>query len=92
MGASAIGAALGQVLPFDLTGIDFCMTALFITILVDQWEKQKEHFEPIAGGVVSVLCLLLFGKQTFILPALLFVSGLILLYGQLHQTEREGNA
>lgn len=89
MGASVIGAALGQVIPFDLTGIDFCMTALFITILVDQWEKQKEHFAPIAGGVVGVLCLLVFGKQTFILPALLLVSGLILLYEQMHKTGKE---
>ena len=92
LGASVIGAVLGQVLPFDLTGIDFCMTALFITILVDQWDKRKSHFEPIAGGLVGVLCLLVFGKQSFILPALLLVSGLILLRGQPRKTGKEGSA
>ncbi len=33
---SVLGAILGQVIPFDLTGIDFSMTALFVVILVDQ--------------------------------------------------------
>ena len=39
---SVAGAALGQVLPFDMTGIDFAMTALFVTIFVDQWERSEE--------------------------------------------------
>ena len=30
------GALLGQLIPFDFEGVDFCMTALFVTILIDQ--------------------------------------------------------
>ena len=81
MTGAVLGGILGQIIPFDLTGIDFCMTALFI-ILIDQWEKQKSHLEPVAGGAVGILCLCLFGKQNFILPALLMVSGILVLCGQ----------
>ena len=33
----------GLVFPFDLTGLDFCMTALFLIIFIDQWEKAEKH-------------------------------------------------
>ena len=36
---TVVGGVLGQIIPFDLAGIDFCMTALFIIIFIDQWEK-----------------------------------------------------
>lgn len=38
---SVIGSVLGQLIPFDLEGIDFCMTALFLIIFTDQWEKAQ---------------------------------------------------
>ncbi len=38
---SVIGSILGQLIPFDLEGIDFCMTALFLIIFTDQWEKAQ---------------------------------------------------
>lgn len=38
---SVLGGILGQIVPFDLTGLDFCMTALFLIIFIDQWEKQR---------------------------------------------------
>ena len=48
---SVTGAALGSVLPFDLTGIDFAMTALFVVIFVDQWRAAKSHLPAVAGLV-----------------------------------------
>ena len=39
-----MGGLIGQLIPFELTGIDFCMTALFIIIFIDQWEKADKHF------------------------------------------------
>lgn len=38
------GGVLGSLIPFELEGIDFCMTALFVIIFIDQWEKAKDHF------------------------------------------------
>lgn len=40
---SVLGGILGQIIPFDLTGLDFCMTALFLIIFIDQWEKAEKH-------------------------------------------------
>ena len=77
---SVIGGILGQIIPFDLTGIDFCMTALFLIIFIDQWEKAKKHTPALTSLGIGVICLLIFGENRFMLPALLIVSALLLLF------------
>lgn len=70
---SVLGALLGQVIPFDFTGIDFAMTALFVVILMNQiMSAPKENWRAgLIGIVAAVLCLLIFGADNFLLPALL---------------------
>lgn len=80
MVGSVLGGILGQIIPFDLTGIDFCMTALFLIIFIDQWEKAKKHSPALTGLGIGILCLLIFGENRFMLPALLIVSALLLLF------------
>ena len=77
---SVLGGILGQIIPFDLTGIDFCMTALFLIIFIDQWEKAEKHTPALTGLGIGVICLLIFGENSFMLPALLIVSALLLLF------------
>lgn len=72
------GVILGQVIPFDLKGIDFCMTALFIIIFIDQWEKADNHLPALAGLAVALICLITIGERSFILPSLLIISGMLL--------------
>ena len=76
---SVAGGMIGQLIPFELEGIDFCMTALFVIIFIDQWKKNKNHLPAILGLTVSVVCLILFGQDRFMLPALIVVSGILLL-------------
>lgn len=71
---SVIGAALGAVLPFDSTGIDFAMTALFVVIFVEQWEKERQHLPALTGVGVSVLCRVIFGAGGFLIPAMLGIT------------------
>ena len=71
---SVLGAVVGQLLPFSTDGIDFCMTALFVVIFLDQWEKSTRHFPALLGLSVGIICLLIFGEGQFMLPALLIVS------------------
>lgn len=78
---TGFGALLGNVLPIELEGIDFCMTALFVTICIDQWEKASEHLPALSGLVIGVLCLIVFGKGSFMLPALLLTSALLIVVG-----------
>ena len=80
MVGSILGGILGQIIPFDLTGIDFCMTALFLIIFIDQWEKAKKHTPALTGLGIGVICLLIFGENHFMLPALLIVSAILLLF------------
>lgn len=75
------GGLVGALIPFELEGIDFCMTALFVIIFIDQWEKAKQHHPALLGIGVGILCLFIFGQQYFMLPALLIVSGILLFIG-----------
>ena len=75
---SVVGAALGQVLPLDMTGIDFAMTALFVTIFVDQWREAKSHLPAVMGLISSVICLQIFGGSNFILTSLIITVTILM--------------
>lgn len=87
---TVLGGVIGQLLPFDLEGIDFCMTALFVIIFIDQWEKSKNHFPAAAGLIIAIICLFVFGQMAFILPALIFVSGILMFWSGKQQKEGRG--
>lgn len=74
---SVLGAGIGQVLPFDTTGIDFAMTALFVVIYIEQWLGAKNKFPAILGMSFAILSLVLFGRQNFLLPALVGTVGVL---------------
>ena len=67
---SVVGSLLGTVLPFDSAGIDFSLTALFITVVVEQWLTASDHAPALIGIGASVVCLLLFGPDSFLLPSM----------------------
>lgn len=87
MAATVAGAVLGQLIPFELEGIDFCMTALFVIIFMDQWKKASSHIPALAGLTCGIVCLLIFGQSSFILPALLLVSGILFFAGRKETAE-----
>lgn len=68
---STLGGLAGQYITFDSTGIDFSMTALFVVIVIEQWQEKEAHMSAIIGAVCGIVFLLLFGADRFILPALL---------------------
>ena len=76
---SVIGALAGSYITFDSTGIDFSMTALFVVIVVEQWQEQKSHFPAILGAVSGIAWLLLLGSDSFIVPALCTCMAILLL-------------
>ena len=85
---SVIGALAGSYITFDSTGIDFSMTALFIVIVVEQWQETKSHFPALLGAVCGILWLILLGPDRFILPALCScVVMLLLMRGKISCTE-----
>lgn len=77
-----LGAVAGSLLKFNTTGIDFVMTALFIVIMVEQWESSKNHLPVLIGIGVSAVCLLLFGKDLFILPSMISILAIVTIFRQ----------
>lgn len=71
---SVIGAAAGAALSFDSAGIDFAMTALFVVIFVEQWEKTKQHLPAVSGVVISIVCRVCFGASSFLIPSMLGIT------------------
>lgn len=81
---SVIGALLGQVLPFDFTGIDFSMTALFVVILLDQVLAHPKAAGrcAVTGLLAGVICLFIFGSGNFLLPALIITVLFVTAFAQ----------
>ena len=76
---SVIGALAGSHIPFNSTGIDFSMTALFVVIVVEQWQEQKSHFPALLGSASGIVWLLVLGPDRFILPALCTCMAVLIL-------------
>ena len=68
---STMGALFGTMINFSTEGIDFVMTSMFTVIFIEQWQKDKSHFSAIAGLGISALCLVVFGKDNFIIPSMI---------------------
>ncbi len=77
---SAMGSLIGSAITFDTAGIDFAMTALFVTIFVEQWLTSKEHRPALIGIGASVLCLLVFGSERFLIPAMIAIAVLLTVF------------
>lgn len=76
---SVLGSLVGTLFPFDTAGIDFSMTALFVTVFVEQWLTTKNHWPAIIGLAASVLCLVIFGADNFLLPTMITITLALLL-------------
>ena len=75
---SVIGGAVGRMITFDTTGIDFALTALFVTIFVDQWRSAADHGPALVGVISSVVCLMIFGSGNFLIPAMICITACLL--------------
>lgn len=90
---SILGNLLGGVLPFSTKGIEFSMTALFIASFTEQWLSAKSfsHRLPaIIGIVCSLGCLLLFGPDRFLIPAMFLITLLLTLFRKLLSKKEDG--
>lgn len=75
---SVIGAFIGGALPFDSTGIDFSLTALFLVIFTDQWRENRNHLFAILGVVITLVCRLIFGNSNFLIPSMIVLTAALL--------------
>ncbi|MGI6229804.1 MAG: AzlC family ABC transporter permease [Tractidigestivibacter sp.] len=92
---SALGALFGSLITFDTTGLEFVMTTMFAVIFFEQWRKDSEaaggeglglahalrcHAAELIGLGCSLLCLLVFGPDSFIVPSMICMLVLLLVF------------
>jgi len=75
---SIIGSLAGTLLPISTEGIDFSLTALFLVVVTDQWLKNKNHFPALVGIIITLLCLLLFGTGSFLIPSMVLIAAVLI--------------
>lgn len=76
IGAS-LGGIFGSLLTFNTRGLDFVLTAMFVVIFLEQWLKQENRSAAYIGFGMSLLCLLTFGSERFIIPTMIGILGML---------------
>lgn len=85
---STLGGLLGNLIRFNTEGLSFVMTAMFAVIFLDQWLKEKRHISSVIGIGISLVCLIVFGKDSFMIPTMLCI--VVLLTAFRKPIERKG--
>ena len=71
---SVLGSLLGAALPFSSAGIEFSMAALFIASFTEQWITNRNHLPALTGLFSTLLCLVVFGTERFLIPSMLLIT------------------
>ncbi len=82
------GGLIGSFITFKLYGLDFVMTSLFVVIFLEQWLKEKKHYTAVIGLFSSVVCLVLFGAEDFLIPTMVCIVGFLTIFRR--PIEKEG--
>lgn len=83
---TVLGSLAGSLIPINYEGIDFVLTALFVTIFVEQWLSVKDHRPAVIGAASTALCLWIFGQDVFLIPSMALIA---ILLTQMHKTGKE---
>lgn len=86
---TALGVLVGSLISFNTEGIDFALTALFVTVFLEQWLTAKKYIPALIGVVVSLVCLLIFGSESFLIPSMLIIALLLCLYKEKEKGEKQ---
>ena len=76
---TVLGSLAGTLLPINYEGVDFALTALFVTIFVEQWLSTKKHGPAIVGVAATVICLIVFGADVFLIPSMAVIAASLIL-------------
>ena len=70
---TSLGGIFGSIVRFNTEGLDFVMTAMFVVIFLEQWKKENNHLSSILGLVLPIVCLVIFGASSFMIPAMIAI-------------------
>lgn len=72
-----LGNFIGTNIEFNSAGIEFAMTAIFVTVFVEQWKSAKNHVPAIIGVLSTAVCLAVFGSENFLVPSMICITLLL---------------
>jgi len=70
----SLGHLVGSYIPISFKGVEFVLTALFVTMFVEQWLNNKNHLPAIIGASATAICLIVFGKDVFLIPSMALIA------------------
>ena len=74
-----LGNLAGSFIPISFEGVEFVLTALFVTMFVEQWLSNKNHLPAIIGVVSTGVCLAVFGSEIFLIPSMVLIAILLVI-------------
>ena len=77
-----LGGWVGSFVPVSFAGLEFVLTALFVTLFVEQWLSCQNHRPAIIGVASTLICLLIFGKNIFLIPAMVSIALFLTISGK----------
>ncbi len=77
---ATIGGLVGSLIKFNTKGLDFVMTAMFVAIFIDQFMKEKKKYTGLIGLGATLLCLIIFGKDSFMIPSMILILALLTVF------------
>ena len=86
---ATLGGVFGSLIHFNTEGLDFVMTAMFVVIFMEQWLKDQKHTSALLGLGLSALCLIAFGPDQFIIPAMIAILCMLTIFRK--NLEKGGN-
>lgn len=69
-----LGICFQKLVDIPFYGVEFSMTALFVVTFTDQILKHKSIPASVLGLVATLVCLLVFGPGSFLIPSLAAIS------------------
>lgn len=78
VGGTLIGGFIGNWMPFDMKGLDFALTALFVVLFLEQIKKKGNRVLGLIGIACALLSRVVFGAENMVLPALAIILVVLL--------------
>lgn len=72
-----LGSLVGAHIPISFEGVEFVLTALFVTMFVEQWLTHKNHLPAVIGVAATAVCLAIFGSEIFLIPSMVLIAVLL---------------
>ena len=85
-----IGSLLSNFITFNTEGLDFVLTALFIVIYLEQWLTSKDTYSALSGLLLTTICLLIFGRDDFLIPSMVLIVVTLLLKRRIGEVKTNG--